>query len=113
MYKYIHDSKDRIVYQIPNEPMVIEMTDRRGNRVGWSAKMEILITRADNKLNGHRWQHATSSYPSQPFDAHYTREDVISYFLMHHAPNGESISREQYEGLQAQYEAIARSQSGE
>ena len=113
MYKYIHDVGNRVVYQMPSEPTVREKMDGHGKRIGWSAEMEIVITRADNKLNGNQWQHATSSYPNQHLDAHYTKEHVISYFLMHHAPHGEAISQEQYAGLQAQYEAIARGQSGD
>lgn len=108
MYKYIHDAAARTVYQIPSEPTIIEEKNKRGKRVSWSANMKILITRADNKLNGNRWKHATSSYPTQSFHAHYTKENVVSYFLMHHAPNGEFISPEQYAELQSQYEAIAR-----
>jgi hypothetical protein len=113
MHKYIHDAMARVVYEIPHEPTVIDQKDNRGRRVSWSVSMEIRITRADNKLNGNRWEHATSAYPTQSFDAHYTKEEVISYFLMHHEPTGESISREQYMELQAQYEAIARERSGE
>ena len=113
MYKYIHDVGARIVFQMTSEPMVIEQKDRQGNRVGWSANMEILITRSDNTPNGNRWKYATSEYPTQSFVARYTNENVISYFLMRHAPNGESISREQYAELQSQYEAIALGQSHE
>lgn len=110
MYKYIHDAQNRVVYKIPNEPTVIDQNDKHGKRTGWSVNMEILITRADNRLNSHRWQHPISAYPSQSFDAHHTKEEVISHFLMSHEPDGDDISLEQYTALQAQYEAIARNQ---
>lgn len=110
MYKYLHDAKNRIVYQVPAEPDVNEQKDRRGRRTGWSVNMRVLITRADNKLNGNQWQHATSSYPRQAFDAHYEKSQVISYFLMHHTPDGDPISQEEYVELQAQYDRFARNQ---
>lgn len=110
MYKYLHDATARIVYQLPSEPIIIEQKDRYGKRTGWSADIEIRITRADNKLNNSQWQHATSSNPNQYFDAHYHRAQVVSYFLMHHTPIGEDITQEQYTELQNEYEKLARKQ---
>jgi len=113
MYKYIHDASARTVYKMPTEPEVSVKNDSRGRRTGWSANMEIHITRADNKFIDHRWQHDILLHPRDPFDAHYTKEEVISYFLSNHTPDGEDISLEQYIELHAQYEAIARNSSSE
>lgn len=113
MYKYIHDAAARVVYRFPSEPDVSEEKDWRGKRVAWHARMEILITRADNTLTGNTWQHATSDCPTQSFDPGYTKDRVVSYFLMRHEPNGETISEEQYEALQSQYESAARGQTRE
>ena len=111
MYKYRHDIANRTVYRFPSEPTVLEQRDKKGNRTGWSVKMAIDITRADNKLNGSQWKHATSAYPSQQFDPHYkTKAEVVSYFLMRHAPDGGEITEEQYELVQANYEHFARTQ---
>ena len=113
MYKYIVDAEARIVFQIPSEPMVIEQKDRRGKTRGWSVNVDIIIIRADNTLNGNRWQHGTSSYWNQSFDARYTQDNFVSYFLMRPAPNGESIPRKQYLELQSQYEVIVLGQPDE
>jgi hypothetical protein len=57
--------------------------------------MEISITRADNRL-AIRWEKPIAEYPTQFFDAHYSRSQVISYFLMHHAPDGNEIGEQEY-----------------
>lgn len=108
MYSYKHDIGNRIVYQFPSEPVVTQQTDRHGKTSGWLVSMQVVITRADNILNGNQWQEATSSYPSQPFDAHYRKDEVIAYFFMRHTPEGEVVTAGEYAELQASYEAIAR-----
>lgn len=109
MYRYIHDPPNRIVYKYPGEPNVRERTNARGRRTDWFVSMDVLITRADNKLNGNQWLHATSDHPNQYLGAQYTREQVVSFFMMRHAPRGEEISEAEYERLSNQYEAEARS----
>lgn len=96
------------VYQLPSEPDVTEQKDKKGRRTGWSIRMQITITRKDNRLIGNQWEHPTTSYPKQQFDAHYTRESAASYFLMHHKPDGEEISEERYLELRATYQSAAR-----
>lgn len=109
MFKFVHDEANKIVYRYPTEPTVIETTSGRNKkRIGWNVHMEMSITRADNSLNGHRWDKPTSEHVRQSFDAHYTRDQVISYFHMHHAPDGDEISEDVYVSLQAAYEAEAR-----
>lgn len=108
MFKYLHDAENRIVYQAPAEPTVVEQMSNRGLRIGWSARMEIRIICADNRLIGTLWQHATSAYPTQTFDPRYSKEQVISFFLNRHTPQGIPITREQFDQLQAQYEASAK-----
>lgn len=109
VYKFVHDAASRIVYRYPAAPDVQEKTDKRGRRTDWYVTMDVLITRADNKLIGNRWQHATSDYPRQYLGAQYTREQAVTYFMMHHAPRGDEISETEYEKLHAEYEAEALS----
>lgn len=110
MYKYVHDVANRIVYRYPVSPNIRETLDGRGKvkrRTGWSADMEISITRADNRL-AIQWEKSIAEYPTQFFDAHYSRDQVIYYFLMHHAPDGNEIGEQEYSQLQQAYEAEAR-----
>ena len=65
-------------------------------------------TRADNELTLNRWKYASSDYPTQTLPAHYQRDQVVSYFLIHHAPRGEDITEDEYRVLHAEYEAAAR-----
>lgn len=108
MNQYLHDATNRIVYQVSDEPTVVEQTSNRGLRTGCTVRMEIRITRADNKLVGTQWQHATSAYPTQTFGPHWSKEQAISFFLNRHTPQGIPITREQFDQLQSQYEAIAQ-----
>ena len=71
--------------------------------------MEYSITRADNQLEGGRWKFSTSAYPDHHLNVNYTPEQALSYFRMHHEPNGEEIGIEEYERLHAEYEAEAKS----
>lgn len=109
MYRYVHDEERRIVYKFRAEPDVSEKTDRRGRRTDWYVRLEIEITRADNKLLRNQWQHRTSDYPDQYLGAQYTREQAVSYFMSRHTPKGAEIDESEYDRLQAEYEAEARS----
>ena len=59
-------------------------------------------------LTLNQWKHKTSDYPGQSFEPRYRRDEVISYFLMHHAPAGDDITEAEYVALHAQYDAAAR-----
>lgn len=107
MYKYLHDSSARTVYKFPAEPWVTERS-QSGKRAGWHVTMECIITRADNWLANGRWAHGTSSNPVHHLDAHYTREQALSYFRMHHEPKGVEIDRDEYERLHGEYEREAK-----
>lgn len=109
MYEYLHDVTNQTVYQVPTHPEISEKRDRRGKRTGWTVTMQILITRADNKLNGNQWEHPTSSYPLQHFSAHHEKEQVVSSFLIRHMPAGKRITHEEYVELHAAYQRIAES----
>ncbi len=108
MYTHLHDKAARTVYRFPAEPHVTD-EEKRGKHVGWRVTMECTITRADNWLEHGRWKYATSAYPVHHLDGHYTREQAVSYFRMHHEPRGEEVSVEEYERLRAEYEAEAKS----
>jgi hypothetical protein len=108
VYEYHHDLAAQTVYKFPSQPSVTETKDGRGRRTGWYGSMEILITRAENKLHGNQWEHATSDYPTQHFKPDYTRESAMAYFLGNHAPGGESISEGEYVSLRDKYDAMAR-----
>jgi hypothetical protein len=113
MFKFVHDEANKIVYRYPTEPAVEETTGRGSRkRIGWSVHMEMSITRADNRLHGNQWEKPTSVLIRQSFDANHTRDQVISYFHMHHAPDGIEISEEAYVSLQAAYEAEASGSLG-
>lgn len=107
MYNYLYDYAARTVYRFPAEPHVTD-EKKRGKRVGWRVTMECKITRADNWLENGRWKYPTSSYPVHFLDSHYTREQALGYFRMHHEPRGEEITEEKYERLRAEYEAEAK-----
>lgn len=107
MYRYLHDSSARTVYKFPANPSVTEQR-KSGARAGWQVTMECIITRADNWLENGRWKHATSSYPVHHLDAHYTQEQALSYFRMHHEPKGVEIDRDEYERLHAEYQHEAK-----
>lgn len=108
MYEYRHDIAARTVYKFPSQPNVTKTKDKRGRHAGWHVSMEIQITRAENKLRGNQWEHATSAYPSQHFTERDTREAAVSYFRMNHAPEGDAITADEYDFLKRQYDAIAR-----
>lgn len=107
-YKYIHDAGNGVVYRLPTDLTVSEQRDRKGKRIGWSVRMEIEITRADNRLINNQWEHPIASIPEQHFDDRYSQEQVISYFHMHHDPHGDEISEDTYSALKQEYEAKAR-----
>lgn len=101
-FKYVHDIGRFVVYKFPVEPRVIESIERK-KRVGWQVSMEVEITRRDNRLVGGRWELAVADFPSQYFDSHYSREDVIFYFYMRHTPKGIEISEDEYLPLRDMY----------
>lgn len=109
MYRYIHDASKQTVYRLPISPSIIRRTDKRGCHIDWFISMNIEITRADNKLTRNQWQHRVLDPVSQSLRPEYSEEQAISYFKMHHTPDGEEISEEEYTQLQAQYEQAARS----
>ena len=106
-YICYHDAENRIVYRIPDEPTIHEQRDRRQRLIGWSVSMSYDITRADNVLVGSQWKHPVMGCPNQHFDNRYNRQQVISYFKMHHNPKGVEIDEETYRFLKAQYETQA------
>ncbi len=108
MYKYLHDQDARTVFRVPMEPQVNQQM-RRGKPVGWHVSMEFSITRGDNFMEGSQWKYPTSAYPVQHLDAHYTREQAVSYFRMHHEPRGSEISEGEYKLLHEKYENEAKS----
>lgn len=109
MYKFIHDEASKMVHRFLAEPTVTERTaGKKRKRIGWDVFLEVETTRADNKLNGNRWEKLCGDLLRQSFDAHYTRDQVISHFYRNHIPDGIEISEQEYLGLQAKYEAEAR-----
>lgn len=108
-FKHKHHAGNEVVYRFPINPKVSEQRDRKGERINWSVRMEIEITRADNRLINNRWEYPVASFPEQHLDARYSREQVISYFHMHHSPHGDEISEDAYKVLKQEYEAKARS----
>jgi len=102
MYKYLHDAKNRVVYQIPSKPRVIEQKDRGGKRTGWSINMEIRITRADNKLNKNQWLHPISSNLIQlDVTTPATRKPMSfrTFFRATHPPRANTSLRNNTSGL--------------
>jgi hypothetical protein len=109
VYKFLHDEANKMVHRYLAEPTVIERTTGKNkNRIGWDVILEVETTRADNKLVGHRWEKPRGELLRQSLDGHYTRDQVIRYFFMHHEPDGVEISQDEYERLQLLYEAEAR-----
>jgi hypothetical protein len=107
IYVYYHDAENRIVYCVPDEPIIHEQRDSRQRLVGRSVSMNYDITRADNVLVGSQWKHPVMGCPNQYFDNRYNRQQVISYFKIHHNPKGVEIDEERYRLLKAQYETQA------
>ncbi len=107
--QYKHSSPKLTVYKYPVEPSVIEQKTKKGKRIGWTVSMEVRVTRADNVLTQNRWKYPTSEYPRQPFDPRYSRDEVISYFYMHHVPDGDDITEAEYLALSARYDTNAGS----
>lgn len=101
--RYIHDTENRILYRFPASPEIEEQTDRRGQRTGWAVRMEIVMTRAQNRLVDGRLEHASSEYPEQHFLRHYERAQALSFFNGRHTPKGNEISQSEYERLLSEY----------
>ena len=107
MYTYRHDQVNKSIYKFA-APNVQEDGSKRGQIEGWKISMEILITRADNKLRQNQWEHATSAYPSQYFPAtQHTKDRSIAFFLRNHAPRGIDIDEVEYNSLHGEYHSIA------
>lgn len=108
-WTYYHDEPNQTVMAMRSDPSVHEQKDKRGRRAGWFVSSDVEITRADNVLlrPTHQWKYPVRSNPSQHFDAHYSREDVVHYFHVHHAPNLPQIDEATYVTLKAKYEAQA------
>ena len=110
MYKkYYHDVERETVYAMDLPPQVRE-EKKKLKRTGWFVSATITITRADNFVlpRSQQWKYPVRDYPYQSFDAHYTQEDVIDYFLAHHEPKCQEIDCATYERLHAEYEARAK-----
>jgi hypothetical protein len=101
-YKYIHNNEDFVVYKFPSKPKVSEILQRK-KITGWRVEMEVVITCRDNKLKNGRWECPTADFPIQTFDLRYTQDQMITYFLMHHAPQGIEISESEYLALKENY----------
>jgi hypothetical protein len=104
-FKYVHDAVKEIVYRFPVEPKIQQR--KKGRILGaWVVSMDIDITRADNRLDGNRYQFATTDRPCQYFENNrYSRDRMISHFLTHHEPIGEKITEDIYMMLRQKYEA--------
>jgi hypothetical protein len=107
MNQYRHNAVGQTVYKFPKEPNVTERKNGHGHRTGWLCTLDVTITRADNKLTGSQWEHATSAHLPQDLDPRYTREQAVSFFMMRHAPKGETLSEAEYLELHDRYEALA------
>jgi hypothetical protein len=56
----------------------------------------------------NQWHYAHTRIPREHFDAHYQPDDVRRYFNdRNHFTPGEEISRDEFEKLRIEYEAIA------
>ena len=108
MYEYRHDSTNQTVFKFRSQPDVHEVKDGHGRRTAWSVSMAVEITRADNKLHHNQWQHPVRPVFSEQFDPRDSHEDAIGYFMVNNAPEGETISEEQYRARHDQYDALAR-----
>lgn len=111
MYSFFHDPKARIVYRCRTEP---EVTERRyrGKISGWSVRLDIDVTRADNWLEApNQWHFPTRDPREQPFDyPRYSREQAVSFFRQRHSPSQWDtieIDEPTYKVLAAEYEALA------
>lgn len=104
-FQYIHDAEKQTVYRFPLRPQVMAqpMGSTKRKRICHYVRMEISITRADNELTGNRWKYPTSNYPSFTYDDRYDADEAEHYFMLHYAPRGATISREEYELLATQY----------
>lgn len=106
---YYHDAVNKVVKAMRADPSVFEKKDKRGRRTGWHVGSEIRITRADNKFlsSTHRWKYPVCEHPYQSFDSKDSREDVLHYFFVNHAPNLTEIDAMEYERLRQEYKAQA------
>lgn len=114
--RYFHKPETRELWAIPEAPELIErmetVTKRRKNpkRTGWTAYAEIVHIRADNWIrpDTNQWHYAHTRTRRENFDAHYQADDVRSYFNNRNwfVP-GEEISRDEFDRLRAEYEALA------
>lgn len=104
-FQYVHNIEQQTVYRFPVRPQVVPQPQGRTKKkkIYHYVRMEISITRADNELTGHRWKYPTSDYPTFTYDDRYDASEAERYFMLHYAPRGEAISKEQYEILATQY----------
>lgn len=105
VFQYVHVVTEQMVYRFPLRPQVIPQLvgKSKTKKIYHYVRMEITITRADNVLSGHRWKYPTSDYPSFTYDDRYNADEAERYFMLHYAPRGESIIKEDYEKLASQY----------
>lgn len=105
IFQYVHDAGQQTVYRFPLRPQVIPQPQgcTKKQKIYHYVRMEISIVRADNVLTGHRWKYPTSDYPSFTYDDRYDFAGAERYFMLHYAPRGESIGKEEYEILASQY----------
>jgi hypothetical protein len=103
-FQYVHDTDQQTVYRFPLRPQVIPQPQgRTKKRIYHYVQMEIAIARADNVLTGNRWKYPTGDYPSFTYDDRYDADQAERYFMLHYAPRGDAISKEEYEILASQY----------
>ncbi|MGN6083551.1 hypothetical protein [Trinickia sp.] len=111
-YRYFHDEAARTLYRMPEQPNVYPRTQGRGNRskiIGWTVSMQVDNVRADNKLDAHRWAHPTFYIRQEFYPAlQHSKDDALHYFLLSNSPEGDEISREEYERLAAQYQPASQ-----
>lgn len=108
-YKYFHNLKNRTVCRV-EDPSTHESKSSQGEHRGWYISTRVLITRADNVLEGSRWKYPTSGVPHDNFGKRYSKEDVIMYFMGRVcADYGSEISSDEYEKLKERYETEAKS----
>jgi hypothetical protein len=106
--KYFHDHKEKKLYRMPSCPEIVDVW-QKNEIVGYTLKIKISVTIADNYLIKGHWKYACEEFFEQFFDSkRYTKEQSVSYFLMNHTPKYDEISREDYNIIHLAYDLSAK-----
>jgi len=112
-FKYFHDTEKQTVYRMLTQAIIIEQRDTRNKKnSGWSLRMQIELTRADNSLVNNHWKYPCGEFPQQYFDARYSKESALAYFYERYTPRCQEIDCATYRTLMIEYEAKARANIG-